>query len=61
MPSTKDQKIRGMTLLIESLHKPDSKLRACAHNQECYDELLNYRDELVEYCHTKLGEINAQS
>ena len=29
---------RGRTLLLESLYKPDSKLRGCAYNQGCYDE-----------------------
>ena len=26
---------RAKTLLLESLHKPDDRLRGCAHNQEC--------------------------
>ena len=29
---------RGKTLLLESLFKPDSRLRGCAYNQNCYDE-----------------------
>jgi len=39
---------RGKTLLLESLHKPDSRLRGCAHNQECYHELMEIRDEVIE-------------
>ena len=30
---------RGLDLFIESLLKPDPKLRACAYNQDCYLEL----------------------
>ena len=38
---------RGRTLLLESLYKPDSKLRGCAYNQECYDEMMSIRDEVI--------------
>ena len=37
------------TLLLESLYKPDDRLRGCAHNQECYDDLLLLRDQVIEY------------
>ena len=40
---------RGRSLLLESLYKPDSKLRGCAYNQECYDEMISIRDEIIEY------------
>ena len=46
----------GMTLLIESLHKPDPKLRGCAYNQVVL-ELMQYRDECIEYLQGKLKEI----
>ncbi len=39
---------RGKTLMLESLYKPDTKLRGCAHNQECYDELMEIRDQVIE-------------
>ena len=46
----KHQKRRdGLTILLETLHKPDSKLRGCAHNQKCYNELMEWRDEVIEY------------
>ena len=38
----------GRTLLLESLLKPDTKLRGCAFNQGCKDELLSIRDQVVE-------------
>jgi len=40
---------RGKTLLLESLYKPDSKLRGCAYNQNCYDEMISLRDSVIEY------------
>ena len=44
----KDKWERGKTLFLESVYKPDSKLRGCAHNQECYHELMEIRDEVIE-------------
>ena len=40
---------RGKTLLLESLYKPDSKLRGCAYNQNCYDEMMALRDSVIEH------------
>jgi len=46
----RDEKFnRRLTLFEESLHKPDHKLRACALNQTCLDELLEIRDHVLEY------------
>ena len=39
----------ALTILSESLHKPDSRLRGCAHNQKCFNELMEWRDEVIEY------------
>jgi hypothetical protein len=43
---------RGKTLMLESLYKPDTKLRGCAHNQGCYDELMAIKDLVIEYVRT---------
>tara|TARA_R100001082_G_C4364098_1_gene160917 strand:- start:2477 stop:2686 length:210 start_codon:yes stop_codon:yes gene_type:complete len=43
---------RGRTLMLESLYKPDDKLRGCAHNQGCYDELMTIKDLVIEYVRT---------
>lgn len=43
---------RGLDLFIESVHKPDPALRKCAHNQECYHELMWVRDNVLEYLKT---------
>ena len=42
---------RGKTLFLESVHKPDHQLRSCAHNQKCYNELMEIRDQVVEMVH----------
>ena len=40
---------RGKSLLLESLYKPDTKLRGCAYNQDCFNEMISIRDEIIEY------------
>ncbi len=45
---TKQDKIdRARTLFIESVLKPDNALRACAHNQQCYNELMDIRSHVL--------------
>ena len=39
---------RGRTLFLESVHKPDNQLRACAHNQKCFNELMEIRDAVID-------------
>ena len=39
---------RGKTLFLESVHKPDHQLRACAHNQQCYNELMEIREQVIQ-------------
>ena len=39
---------RARTLLLESLYKPDHQLRSCAYNQECKDELMAIRDQVID-------------
>ncbi len=43
---------RGLDLFIESLLKPDTQLRSCAHNQNCYSQLMDIRDTIVLYAKT---------
>ena len=50
---TQDQRWnRGLDLYIESVHKPDPRLRGCAHNQKCYNELMAVRENVLEYVKT---------
>ena len=39
---------RAKTLMLESLYKPDNHLRSCAHNQKCYNELMEIRERVLE-------------
>ena len=43
---------RAKGLMLESLYKPDIHLRSCAHNQECYNELMEIRDYVVHLTQT---------
>ena len=48
--SDKQQKRRdALGLFYESVLKPDSELRQCSHNQECFFELMEWRAEILEY------------
>ena len=51
-PGTKkyDQATRdALSLFEESVLKPDHKLRQCARNQKCYEELMQIRAHVLEY------------
>ena len=49
-PNTqKNHYIDGLTLFTESVLKPDHRLRQCARNQGCYDELMQIRQSVLEY------------
>ncbi len=51
---TPDQKWnRGLDLFIESVQKPDSALRGCAHNQKCFNELMAVREHVLDYLKTQ--------
>ena len=43
---------RALSLFEESVLAPDHKLRGCAHNQGCYDELMEIREHVLEYLKT---------
>ena len=50
---TETQKFnRALDLYIESVHKPDNALRGCAHNQKCFNELMEVRAHVLEYLTT---------
>ena len=50
---TQDEKWnRGVDLYIESVQKPDHQLRSCAHNQKCYNELMDVRQQVLDYVYT---------
>ncbi len=39
---------RAKSLFLESLYKPDNELRSCAHNQKCYNELMEIREWAID-------------
>ena len=52
-PETPSQKYqRALDLFTESVLKPDHNLRGCAHNQGCYDQLMEIREHVLEYLKT---------
>tara|TARA_Y100001970_G_scaffold188435_1_gene229171 strand:- start:628 stop:843 length:216 start_codon:yes stop_codon:yes gene_type:complete len=36
------------SIFLESLMKPDNHLRSCAYNQQCYDDLMQIRDQVID-------------
>ena len=44
---------RALDLFTESAYEPDPRLRGCAHNQTCYHELMDVRQDVLEYLKTK--------
>jgi hypothetical protein len=47
----------ALNLMIESVIKPDTRLRGCAYNQGCYDELMEWRQRMLDllYSYEKDG------
>ena len=43
---------RALDLFTESVLKPDHDLRGCAHNQNCYNELMEIREHVLKYLKT---------
>ena len=49
-PSQKYQ--RALDLFTESVMKPDPDLRGCAYNQDCFAELMEIREHVLDYLKT---------
>ena len=43
-----DAEKNALGLMIESVIKPDSRLRGCAYNQGCYNELMDWRQKMLD-------------
>ena len=43
------RKSDALSLFIESVIKPDHELRLCAKEQGCYDELMQIRQDVLQY------------
>ena len=51
IPTSKEQ--AALDLFIESVYKPDFELRAASREQECFDELMALRQEVIDYLQNK--------
>ena len=56
MTDKKTKRRDALTIFMESVHKPDNRLRSCAHNQECFNELMEWRDEVLQYLYQRRKE-----
>jgi len=57
-----DAQKAALNLMIESVIKPDHRLRGCAYNQDCYDELMEWRERMLELLYSyETNGISAQS
>ena len=43
---------RALDLFTESVLKPDAELRGCAYNQDCFNELMEIREHVLQYLKT---------
>ena len=43
---------RALDLFTESVLKPDHDLRGCAHNQGCFEQLMEIRQHVLDYLKT---------
>ena len=50
--SQDDKFNRGLDIFIESVIEPDANLRAHAHEQKCYNELMYIRSYVLDYLRT---------
>jgi hypothetical protein len=44
-----EKRQKALSLFIESVIKPDPQLRNDAYEQQCFDELMKIRDEILTY------------
>ena len=56
-----DKYNRAVDIFIESVQKPDTTLRSCAHNQKCYNELMDVREQVLDYVYTLRQKDNTSS
>jgi|TARA_B100002019_G_scaffold250564_1_gene230491 hypothetical protein len=53
----KEQKRKdAFFIFYESVLKPDPELRLYAHDEQCFNELMEWRGEIVEYLDRRRNE-----
>ena len=58
MLSKKEKRKDAFFIFYESVMKPDHELRQDAHEQGCYNELLEWRDEGLIYLDKRRKELD---
>ena len=57
MSMTKEEKRKeAFFIFYDSVLKPDPQLRVYAHEQECFNELMEWREEIITYLDTRRNE-----
>ena len=56
MSQDMSKKLSAFDLFIMSVWKPDPELRTEAHELGCYDELMEIREDMLEYLQTRRNE-----
>ena len=51
-PEKHEKRRDALGLFVESVIKPDPQLRQCAHNQMCYNELMEVRQNILRHLDT---------
>ena len=54
---TKEEKRKeAFYIFYDSVLKPDSELRVYAHEQHCFHELMEWREEIITYLDKRRNE-----
>lgn len=56
MDSKKMKRKDAFFIFYESVLKPDHELRQYAHDEECYHELMEWREEVIRYLDERRNE-----
>ena len=55
--SEKEQKRKdAFFIFYESVLKPDTELRQYAHDEQCFHELMEWREEIITYLDNRRNE-----
>ena len=56
MLSKQERRKDAFFIFYESVMKPDHELRQDAHEQQCFNELMEWRDEVLVYLDKRRNE-----
>lgn len=51
------KRMDALNLFYESVLKADPELRQCAHEQLCYHELMEWRQEIIDHLNYRRHEL----